>query len=135
MTQTAQHTPGPWRVCTAFVDPEIVSDHATPLTIESIVQFKGQQNALANAAFIVRACNSHERLLAALTGAVKTLAALYGEAEAHDSQYLNALREIVAEATANQPQPATDRPGDQAAVMHEETGIDYATCLVMCNMD
>jgi hypothetical protein len=135
MTQTAKHTPGPWRVCTAFVDPEIVSDHATPHKIESIVQFKGQRNALANAVFIVRACNSHERLLAALTGAVKTLEALYGKAEAYDSDYLDALREIIAEASGNRPEHATDRPGDQAAVMHEETGIDYETCLVMCNMD
>jgi hypothetical protein len=31
--------------------------------------------------------------------------------------------------------PATDRPGDAAAVLHEETGIDYATCLVMTNTD
>jgi hypothetical protein len=30
---------------------------------------------------------------------------------------------------------ATNRPGDAAAVMHEETGIDYATCLVMTNTD
>jgi hypothetical protein len=74
-------------------------------------------------------------LLAALTGAVKTLEALYGNAVAHDSEYLDALREIIAEASGNQPQHATDRPSDQAAVMHEETGIDYGTCLVMCNMD
>ena len=33
------------------------------------------------------------------------------------------------------PAPATDRPGDAAAIMHEETGIDYSECLVMCNMD
>jgi hypothetical protein len=35
----------------------------------------------------------------------------------------------------NEPQTASNRPGDQAAVMHEETGIDYERCLVMCNMD
>jgi hypothetical protein len=33
------------------------------------------------------------------------------------------------------PFGAVARPGDQAAVMHEETGIDYETCLIMCNMD
>jgi len=27
------------------------------------------------------------------------------------------------------------RPGDAAATLHEETGIDYARCLVMCNCD
>ncbi len=30
---------------------------------------------------------------------------------------------------------ATKRPGDEAAIMHEETGIPYERCLVMCNMD
>ncbi|RUV19925.1 hypothetical protein [Mesorhizobium sp. M7A.F.Ca.MR.245.00.0.0] len=30
---------------------------------------------------------------------------------------------------------ATNRPGDQASVYAEETGIDYATALVHCNMD
>jgi hypothetical protein len=30
---------------------------------------------------------------------------------------------------------ATNRPGDQAAIYAEETGIDYATALVHCNMD
>lgn len=30
---------------------------------------------------------------------------------------------------------ATDRPGDAAAVMHEETGISYDRCLVMTNTD
>jgi hypothetical protein len=33
------------------------------------------------------------------------------------------------------PAPVPTRPGDAAAIMHEETGIDYSTCLVMCNMD
>lgn len=33
------------------------------------------------------------------------------------------------------PAPATNRPGDQAAIYAEETGIDYATALVHCNMD
>jgi hypothetical protein len=30
---------------------------------------------------------------------------------------------------------ATNRPGDMAAIYAEETGIDYATALVHCNMD
>lgn len=32
-------------------------------------------------------------------------------------------------------QPATSRPGDQAAAYAEENGVDYATALVRCNMD
>jgi hypothetical protein len=31
--------------------------------------------------------------------------------------------------------PERERPGERAAVMHEETGIPYEDCLVMLNMD
>jgi hypothetical protein len=47
MTQT--HTPGPWRVFDAFTDIEIVTDRPTARETESLVQFKGQRNARANA--------------------------------------------------------------------------------------
>lgn len=33
------------------------------------------------------------------------------------------------------PEGPAPRPGDAAAIMAEETGTDYATCLVACNMD
>lgn len=36
---------------------------------------------------------------------------------------------------ANSVMVATNRPGDQAAIYAEETGWDYATALVHCNMD
>jgi hypothetical protein len=58
-----QPTPGPWRVCDAFTDLEIVTDRAHQ--IESIVQFKRQRNARADAAWIVCAVNSHDALLRA----------------------------------------------------------------------
>jgi hypothetical protein len=64
MTQT-QHTPTRWRVFDAFTDVEIVTDRPTANETESIVQFKGQRNARANAALIVRAVNSHEQLIRA----------------------------------------------------------------------
>ena len=54
MTMT-QHTPGPWRVFTAFTDLEIVTDRPTAHETESIVQFKGQSNAKANARLIAAA--------------------------------------------------------------------------------
>ena len=75
MTQH-QHTQGPWRVFTAFVDAEIVTDRPTANETESIVQFKGQRNALANARFIVRACNAHGDMLEALELCVDCLADL-----------------------------------------------------------
>ena len=44
------------------------------------------------------------------------------------------FKRLVALVESRQP-TATNRPGDQAAVYAEETGVDYATALVHCNMD
>jgi hypothetical protein len=63
---TASHTATPGRVFDVLTDIEIVSDRPTANETESVVQFKGYRNARADAAFIVRACNSHHELLAAL---------------------------------------------------------------------
>ena len=46
---TERHTPGPWRVFDAFKDLEIVTDRPTAHETQSLVQFKGQDNAAANA--------------------------------------------------------------------------------------
>jgi hypothetical protein len=80
MTQH-QPTPGPWRVFDAFSDIEIVTDRPTAFETESIVQFKGQPNARADAAWIVRAVNSHE----ALVRACRLLAQAYTNGEANDA--------------------------------------------------
>ena len=61
MTQT-HHTPGQWRVFDALTDIEIVTDRRTANETESIVQFKGQRNAKANARLMAAAPD----LLAAL---------------------------------------------------------------------
>jgi len=74
-----QPTPGPWRVCDAFTDLEIVTDRGQK--VESIVQFKGQRNARADAAWIVRAVNSHEALVRACRLLVEAYA--IGEASEH----------------------------------------------------
>jgi hypothetical protein len=68
MTET-QHTPGPWRVFDAFTDPEIVTDRPTARETESLVQFKGQRNAKANARLMAAA----PELLEALELAVQAL--------------------------------------------------------------
>jgi hypothetical protein len=73
-----QPTPGPWRVCDAFTDLEIVTDRGQK--VESIVQFKGQRNARADAAWIVRAVNSHE----ALVRACRLLVEAYNNSEASE---------------------------------------------------
>jgi hypothetical protein len=49
ITRTPAHTPGPWRVYDVFTDLEIVTDSPTADETESLVQFKGQRNARANA--------------------------------------------------------------------------------------
>jgi len=52
---TTQHTAGPWRVFDAFTNPEIVTDRPTAFETESLVQFKGQKNAKANARLMAAA--------------------------------------------------------------------------------
>jgi hypothetical protein len=74
-----QPTPGPWRVCDAFTDLEIVTDRAQE--VESIVQFKGHRNARADAAWIVCAVNSHDALLRACRLLVQAYA--NGDASEH----------------------------------------------------
>jgi len=64
-TKEATHTPGPWRVFDLFTDLEIVTDRKTAHETESIVQFKGQRNAKANAWLMAAA----PALLHALTAA------------------------------------------------------------------
>ena len=54
MTNSA-HTPGPWRVFDVFTDIEVVTDRPTANETESIVQFRGQRNAKANARLIAAA--------------------------------------------------------------------------------
>jgi hypothetical protein len=57
------HSPLPWRVFDVLTDVEIVTDRPIARETESVVQFKGQRNAKADAAFIVRACNNYYQLL------------------------------------------------------------------------
>ena len=52
---TAAHTPGQWKVFDVFTDLEIVTARSTANETESIVQFKGQRNAKANARLMAAA--------------------------------------------------------------------------------
>jgi len=54
-TTEATHTLGPWRVFDLFTGLEIVTDRKTAHETESIVQFKGQRNAKANARLMAAA--------------------------------------------------------------------------------
>lgn len=75
-TPTPPHTPGPWRVFDVFTDLEIVTDSPTADATESLVQFKGQRNARANA-----------RLMAAAPELFECLAWLMNEAIPDPSRF------------------------------------------------
>jgi hypothetical protein len=57
-----QHTPGPWRVFDVLKDLEIVTDRPTARETQSLVQFKGQANAAANARLMALAPEMFEAL-------------------------------------------------------------------------
>jgi hypothetical protein len=74
-TKQTQRTPGPWYVHTSadnYHVPVIVSREGRPVANDGnvltlIVKFRAYNRyERANAAFIVRACNAHDDLLAAL---------------------------------------------------------------------
>ena len=60
--QSELFTPGPWRVFDVFTDVEIVTNSPTADATESLVQFKGQRNARANARLMAAAPELLERL-------------------------------------------------------------------------
>lgn len=65
MTDTPAHTPLPWRYTRSFGTIEIVPN-GTQQPLAGI-DFDAEEDR-ANAAFIVRACNSHYQLVSALRG-------------------------------------------------------------------
>ena len=64
-----KHTPGPWEIC-KHGTPEAFPQYGVYAEGNQndhvIVKGDNQENAEANAAFIVRACNSHYEMLEAL---------------------------------------------------------------------
>lgn len=84
VNQNAQHMPGPWRVgqkypCRIFTDRASVSDRQpVASTCEREDEGTETDQQKIDAAFIVRACNSHDELLEALTN---VLCAEFGSIE------------------------------------------------------
>jgi len=79
---TTQHTPTPWKVLQAGDPsgvPRVTSDKGGVAVI-CVNRYMGEKGPSAeesaNAAFIVRACNAHDELVAALTLAKYVLATL-----------------------------------------------------------
>ncbi len=78
-TQKTQHTPGPWRVERSPL-PSLPShvgisggDHIWLAAVVARLNGQKYPEGEANAAFIVRACNNHEALVAALRSCSEAL--------------------------------------------------------------
>src|ERR1700736_5473945 len=111
MTQTAQHTQGPWQHITTATRFQINDHEGNP-----ILRINGGMVPVeANARLIAAA----PELLAALQLIVDMIDpySLNKEGREARAQAVRAIWKAV-------PRTATNRPGDEAAVMHEETGID-----------
>jgi len=130
MTQT-QHTSGPWTALEildgiAIKDSRNVTiaycDYATDADETEISEWETEANA--------RLIAAAPDLFAALQSIVEMI-----DPYSLDKQGREARAKAERAIWKATPQRATDRPGDEAAVMHEETGIDYERCLIMCNMD
>ena len=74
------HTPGPW---TVNKYSQIITPTREVLLVSGVALPSGNhpkiEEADANAAYIVRACNAHEELVTALKIAVPELVAYYGK--------------------------------------------------------
>jgi len=74
---TTKHTPTPWETCDAYgpvPNGQNVKASADDKMICSTTGYYGRAGAIANAGFIVKACNAHELLVEALQDARELLA-------------------------------------------------------------
>jgi hypothetical protein len=131
MTQTAQHTPGPWNYSRrADGNYNLLGYGDDKLNLAVIKYFnllnEREKESEANARLIAAAPD----MLAALQSIVEIVDPYSLDKEGREARAkaLHAIWKAL-------PRQATNRPGDEAAAMHEETGIDYERCLIMCNMD
>jgi hypothetical protein len=85
-TPKPKHTPGPWRVFDVFTDVEIVTDSSTAAATESLVQFKGQRNARANARLMAAAPELLEHLQALIDKADDLTAAIEGTTDQFEDE-------------------------------------------------
>lgn len=76
----AAHTPTPWEVDESGIQVDAANGSATSIAFcagtrpgknWSGTDYATKRHQQANAAFIVRACNAHEQLVAALRGLIK----------------------------------------------------------------
>ena len=127
MTQTAQHTPGPWKFRARNLGGNLGQSYGVDLPNGgTIISCSNDDNAEAN----MRLVSTAPELLDALQSIVEILDPYSLDKDGREARAkaLHAIWKAL-------PRRATNRPGDEAAAMHEETGIDYERCLIMCNMD
>ena len=99
----AQHTPTPWQTYAPMAEHcqiAIESINSETIAIVELMDAKRDYNATAkaNAAFIVRACNSHDALVAAATEAENWLSEYESGPDSGLSGLLNQLRAALAAA-------------------------------------
>lgn len=90
------HTPTPWKWSQPFGEGFAYVDDTKHDNIEETgnicTVWSGNNNAEANAAFIVRACNNHDRLVEALANLVISADGLEAD---NDSEALEVDREFI----------------------------------------
>jgi hypothetical protein len=90
------HTPTPWTVMHSSLNEDQVRSSAGYFIADCEQQYGGKAKGIANAAFIVRACNSHAGLCAAIEESI-----LYLDA-AGLTDKADRIRNLVAELIAAQ---------------------------------
>jgi hypothetical protein len=71
--KVAAHTPGPWHIGVREAEKVIYDAHGWAVANCTMYQGQDSPEPKANADFIVRACNAHDDLLAALITAVRVM--------------------------------------------------------------
>lgn len=74
MVEPSSHTAVPWFVSGPFVGPRLTPDSRIHIKVARVSGDETDDEHVANATFIVRACNNHYDLLAALEAAENALA-------------------------------------------------------------
>ncbi|MBA8886128.1 hypothetical protein FHW12_000319 [Dokdonella fugitiva] len=92
---SAQHTPTPWHTGEGKAERIIYADDGFAVADAAVFHGRHVESPANNAAFIVRACNAHDELVAALRRAVEA-----AEARMPNATFLADARAALAKAGA-----------------------------------
>jgi hypothetical protein len=118
-----KHTELPWTIHRLFSGLSIITSNngdiaRLPFNLNNAAMME------ANAAFIVRACNSFDDLLEACKAAARYVA-IKEEEEGHIFELGGLIRKAIAKATQDQPEQPTTKPPAEATgpqIMHDLIG-------------